>query len=420
MIKRRLVLFLLICLTSISLTLNTLAQSDSSEALPPMVAVTDGVLTLYGFNETPQPLMDVGYLRLVSTAWSPDGTHFAFSIYDEAFQTVQLYLTDTTATPPILLANNLSEFPINFTADNLEVIYIREGNEQGSETVDGFPTLRMDVYTQRLSPNIEPRLIAAFLFGYGCNDISGYPMDIMYDFEAGYTGNPLQFTWTSYGMLYSRTCQGIGINVLNPANSQTFIVDEELARLTLLPDESAVYGVRVPLDFSGTTSLVRVDLSDGALIPVGAGLSPDQLAVGANGAVYFSTRDWLPEQAPLSAEQQTALINRIGLNALPQFALELHHFNPRTLEDTLLYSDTAWGIGRMAEVGEWLYFTVIPAGINWLDTLIAGTIDFSEFAALNEELGTIQPDLYRVPINGGEVELVQENIAVMTLHPANN
>lgn len=418
--KRPVLVCLVVCLTILSFSFNSIAQSESPDSLPPMVAVSDGVLTLYGFHDTPQPLMDVGYLRLVSTAWSPDGMHFAFSVYNETFQSVQLYLTDTDATTPILLATDLSEFPISFTSDNLEVLYLRESTEGGIETIDGFPSLRMDVYTQRLSPEIDPRLIAAFLYGYGCNDISGFPMDVMYDFEVGYTGNPLQFTWTSYGMLYSRTCQGIGINTLNPTTNQTFIVDENLARLTLLPDDSAVYGVRVPDDFSAPTSLVRVDLTDGALIPLGSGTNPDQIAVGGSGMVYFSTRDWLPEPVPLTAEQQNAMIERIGMPSLSQFTLEVYRFDPRTSQDTLLFSDTAWGIGRMAEVNEWLYFTVIPSGINWLDTLVAGTIEFSDVSALDDELATIQPDLYRVSINGGEVELVQANIAFMTLHPTAN
>ena len=391
-----------------------IAQDNAPAQMPAMMAVTDGVLTLYGMSDAPQPIMDIGYLNLISSAWSPNGRFFGFSIYDEATESVQLWATDTQgeSLEPLMLADDIGSSPISFTANNIEILFTREIQLPESEP----PTVQIDVYTIVVSGEAPARLITSFFQVAGCSgfDESPVPMDSVYQSETGLLGNRLVFAWTTYGMIFSRTCLGIGIDLLNPNSGQSTTLHEALTRVVAIPDTATAYGIITPEDFIGANFLVQVNLETRVVLPINVSTSAEQLAVG-DGAIYYATR--ILQASELSDDQVSALQTRTGLMNLPEFLVEIHRYDINARQDIVIHSEVSWGVTRMIERDGWLYFTSIPTGEPWLTTLMAADIDPSTPDTTDAELASVAPNLYRVPVSGGEVELVMMDISTMAVRP---
>lgn len=341
-----------------------------------VAAITNNNLWLYGFPGGPlQVTTDAGrgfvppYYH--SPVWSPDGVGLAFIRVDEDYVSSLMYL-DTTQEPlqPVMLASNLEAgFPVIFNDDGSEVIYVSLGD------ITAQP-YRVNANSIGTLNRAAPRLLGTFQYGVGCGGGSPYPVDRLYNLDAGYGASALLLAVSPFGLLHSINCSGTGAALLNLDTGVDSPLIDTLARAALSPDGLRLAGV------TGTNTdvqrLALYDLQNRSLQELNTQAVPDQIGWSADGAkIYYSVRVSNPARvftADPASPAYTIFINngllQQGETTLPLWDVALRVYDIFTATEQILYTSDAYAIGRIRAAGPYVLFSQIPNMTQWLQGII--------------------------------------------------
>lgn len=402
---------LLLVITALALLGGGLASAQND--LPPLAAITNEQLTLYGFGGGPRVIAPEGGSPFTSLTWSPDGQHLAFLTYGDGGGW-RLLLTDSGGSAPVTLAQSVMYMPPTFSADSARVIYVAESAPDTiTQGGDGIPRMPVRVVSQELRPDAPTELLGTFNFGVGCGGGSPFPMDAIYNMEAGFGGRGLTLVRTDFGILHSLDCAGGGLGLLNPETGESATLAADVSRARLSPDGRQVAAVQ-------GGSLVIIDLASQGSRTVGVSAAPDQIAWGDSSTVFYSVRTLIGAPLPLSGEEAQALAANIGLSAsdIPQYNVAIHRVDLNSGQDTPVYNGPGWAVGRVFASRGSLYFSVIPNGEGWAEAIASGEINFADPRSYIQEQRAVSVTLLRMPLGGGNAVEVASGIGRATLHPS--
>ena len=385
------------------------AQGD----LPPLAAVTNEQLMLYGFSGGPRVVAQEGGAPFTNLVWSPDGPHLAFLTYGDGGGW-RLMLSDSGGSAPVVLSSSASYLPPTFTADGSRVIYALESQPDAiAQGADGIPRTPMRIVSQELRPDAPAEPLGTFEFGVGCGGGSPFPMDAIYNMEAGFGGRGLTLVRTDFGILHSLDCAGGGLGLLNPDTGESVTLAADVSRVRVSPDGRQAAAVR-------GGSLVIFDLASQGSRSIGVSTAPDQIAWGDNNTIFYSVRTLVGAPLPLSGEEAQALAANIGLSAndIPQYNVTIYRVDAGSGQDTPVYDGPGWAVGRMFASRGSLYFSVIPNGEGWVEAIASGEINFSDPRSYIHEQRAVSVTLLRMPLGGGGANEVASGVGRAALHPS--
>ncbi len=133
-----------------------------------------------------------------------------------------------------------------------------------------------------------------------------------------------------------------------------------------------------------------------------------------DGFIYYSTtEDLAPAYPLLSEDEQAELGDYLGIAwdwSLSHQA-QIYRIDPATGTSTLIYqADNVWEISRLNSLNGYLYWDEIPDGTPVIEAFRNGAFDntYNGDDVFNDYL---LPDVYRMPFDGGDAELLAENLA---------
>jgi hypothetical protein len=367
--------------------------------LPPLAAVSNGQLYIYGMG-APVQVTHGSYNHFLSITWSPNGQHLAFTLFD-ANNNLSLMLTDRNGSAPRTVAQNVAHLPPTFTADSQQIIYTIEGApDDPTGEPPGTPMMPLRVMAQGLGADAQPEQVGQLGFGVGCGGGSPYPMDGTYNAEAGFGGSRLIFKQTGHGLVYSTSCTGVGLALLDQGSGESLRLGDNLGRAVLSPDGAQIAAIR-----QGTITLV--DLREGAQRDVPTQHTPDQIAWGDGQTLYYSVRTLLPGPLPVSEQEAEVFTNLFGAPAdiLPQYAVAIQRVDLGSGQESQVYSGPGWAVGRMFQSGGALYFSLVPNGEAWIEALASGEIDLNTREGYLRERQTAAVTMFRLAPGASAVEV---------------
>jgi dipeptidyl aminopeptidase/acylaminoacyl peptidase len=392
---------------------STLAQDAS---LPPLAAVQDGNVWLFGFTDTAQPITDGTARSYSNLVWSSDGNYLAFIARDQDFNANVMLYDRTNGTLTMVEEDSADGFPIQFSFDSSQLFYAKDNPDNGSS--QQFVT---DFYTANLPPVAATTRVGSFNISVGCGGGSPFPADWRYWEEtSGFGGFHLVLEVTPFGLVHSLDCGGWQTGLLNLETGQDVVLGE-ISRVAISPDRTKAAGIT---DLAGDRSnerLVVVDLQTGTITQLETMEPPDQVAWAAQGSsqLFYSTRRETENPIPLTAEQQQQVNTMLGAEtALFGWEVSIHQFDVTFSADTTLYTADAYAIGRMIPAfdGSSLIFSQIPNAGEWLQGITAIDLSAPEsFTRLGE---LVEVQLFRLPLDGGSAELLATNLNQVALNPA--
>lgn len=389
--------------------------------IPVIGGIRDGSVYLFGVSpDGPVQVFQGDDLALPThLKWTPDGQHLLFLAAAPDAAGYRLMMADAQGGAAVQIADNLMYMPVAFLPDG-RVAYAAPGDVGPAQDQSLLPQMTVSIYAQPLEPGAAPERIADIPFGTGCGGGSPFPMDAIYSMDAGFMGNELTLHMTDRGLLHSVSCIGAGLALLDLQTGETTGVGEGLARAAIAPDGSRFAAVNF-LEFPAQAALATVDLATLTVIPVATSATPDQLAWGADGAIFYSVREQLSEPLAIAPEQKQAMVDagRLGPDSqVPRYRVALYRLDPASGAETLLFeTDSAWAIGRLFTAGDAVIFSLIPGAQTWIAGLLATPVDMETRAGFMQEQSMVAPTLYRVPFTGGAPEPVIENILAAVPQP---
>jgi len=397
----------------LSLSLLALAQDTN---LPPLAAVQNNNVWLFGFADAPQQITDGtarGYSDLV---WSSDGSYLAFIARDQDYN-ANLMLYDRASNTLTKVENDIADgFPVGFSFDSSQLFYVKDDPDNGTG-----PDYRMDFYTYDLAPNATPTQVASFAFGVGCGGGSPFPGDWRYTAETGGLGGfHLVLEVTPFGLVHSMDCGGSQTGLLNLQTGEDVSLGQ-MSRAAVSADRTKVAGI---VDLAGTRTnekLVVVDLESRARTELETAGTPDQVAWAAQGSseLFYSTRDVTDRKLALTAEEVERIHTVFGESSLENvLEVSIHHFDLETGADTELYHSEAYAIGRMIPRDSTLLFSQVASAEAWIRAIGMGELDMSDPEKYDQSISLTPLELFSLPLNGGEAELIGADLSQIALYPA--
>ncbi|MFW5748782.1 MAG: TolB family protein [Chloroflexota bacterium] len=337
-----------------------------------------------------------------------NGSRLLYTRYVNGGQAV--HLLDVGSGSQQTLTENAAFLPPAFGRDGA-VYYTEMNNSEITESPTG-PQLGVTIFRFDIG-SAQP--VGEVGVGVGCGGGSPFPMDAAYNIEAGFGGRALTFTDTASGMLYSLNCAGVGLGLVDLETGEIRILSEAISRVTLAPDEARIAGVD---ERSG--QLTVIDLRDGAASTLGNAHPVDQLTWSSDGgAVFYSSRELLPDPLPLSEDEAAAVARTLGLPAdgIPQYNVRIQRISTGGGESTI-FSEPAWAVGRMYSRGGALYFSLISNGEAWVEALASGEIDPLAADSFAQAWQSVVITLLTMPGSGGDVTEIGRNMYLFRLVPA--
>ncbi|MFW5772594.1 MAG: hypothetical protein ACOCZH_04645 [Phototrophicaceae bacterium] len=303
--------------------------------------------------------------------------------------------------------------PPTFSADGSRVIYAIESPDAITQGGDGIPRMPMRVVSQELRPDAPTEPLGTFDFGVGCGGGSPFPMDAIYNMEAGFGGRALTLVRTEFGILHSLDCAGGGLGLLDLDTGESATLAADVSRVRLSPDGRQAAAVR-------GGSLVIFNLANRDNRSIGVSVAPDQIAWGDNSTIFYSVRTLVGAPLPLSSEEAQALAANLGLSAdnIPQYNVAIYRVDLGSGQDSSVYNGPGWAVGRMFASQGSLYFSVIPNGEGWVEAIASGSIDFSDPRSYIQEQRAVSVTLLRIPLGGGSAVEVASGMGRVALHPS--
>ncbi|MFN8371664.1 MAG: hypothetical protein U0694_02140 [Anaerolineae bacterium] len=371
---------------------------------------------------------------LNSLVWSDDGTLLAYLMYDENYQS-RVMVTDGSGQTPQMLETGALEggFPITFTPDG-NILYVQQGV---------FPSDASAPYQSQLmqiAPTVgaQPSVVGTITYSVGCGGGSPYPADWQYtSASGGFGGSFLVLEWTDYGILYSVNCAGFGLALFDPNTGEARALTPDAfsalsdpapqsvyGRARLSADGSAVVGIRSQLGQDLLFTLYTADLATGTITDIPSSHMPEQAGWGPDGSVVYMTREQVSNlTANLTAEQSAALEQVFGGPMdVPAYQTSIYQVNVATGEETQLYSEYAYAVGRMTLTndGRGLLFTTIPNMDAWVAGLVDGSLDVLNDMDGSAQRATVAVNLFLLPLNTGEPAGFVSMIEQFALRPTSS
>lgn len=401
-------------LSILVLLLGTTPTFAQDIAIPPLSAVHNGDVWLYGFADEPLRITDGTAARYTNLVWSPDGNYLAFVALDESFR-ASLWLYNRTGNSLMLVEGEVpAGFPISFTEDSRELLFLNDSTPPGSE-----PGNPMGVYTYDVAGGTSRTQLATIDLGEGCGGGSSFAGDWRYwDETEGLGGFGQVLELTAYGLVYSRDC-GYSTTLLNVESGEEFSLGS-ITRASLSTDRTTLAGITYQRGDRTNERLVVVNLETRETTPLETSDIPDQVAWGASGELFYSTRQ-MSDRMIISSEEELERINAIlGPSGQAHvWEVSIHRFDLATHEDTQVYAADAYAVGRMsvADNGS-LIFSQVANAEAWLREIGEGRLDTSDPIRFQESVELVPVQLFILPIDGGQPELLGDDLRKAALHPA--
>jgi hypothetical protein len=352
---------------------------------------------------------------LAGLAWSPDGSRLAY-----INRAGELRVVDAAGVAVQTLATGVSYLPPTFSTDGQAIYYATEGESLGvgEGSANARPSSAMTVNAVNITSGVST-VIGEFPFQVGCGGGSPYPMDALYSTGAGFMGNALTFAVTEFGLLHSVDCDGTGLGLFDLTNGQDLLlIPDGFGRAVVSPSGTQVAGVAYNENMQAAEIQV-LDIATGSVAVLASSISGlDQLGWGDDGSVYYSTRTTegaLPLQ--LTGEERAAFEAFYGSpDQIPGYTVTVNRIDPNGTVSQLL-SGPGWAITNLFASGDWLYFNQIPTGEAWVYGVARGEIDPTTEAGGQAERSAVAPLLVRIPVTGGESEVVGGGVLLGAVRP---
>jgi hypothetical protein len=391
----------------IALLLTVWCASTAAQTDRPIATIMDGNLWLYSIDGifARQVTSSGGYSNPV---WSPDGTLLAYTGNPDGAG-VKLYLVDQAGLgTPVVLANGLNTpFPISFTPDSSQVVY--------AQVADGGNTVpqRIDVFAVAPRAGAPPLRLGTFDYRGGCGGGGTIdPSEFRYSAE---TNQPLGYNtpvmhMTAFGLLHSTSCLD---------DNQLVVLDVNTGTVAPLPVRGDAF-----VSTDGTIIVVpgadRLNLISDPTRPITEiriSGTPDRIGFGGEGDIYYSTRAFVA-QTPMPAD----IRDRVGevLYLMPlSYEISLFRFNLRNGVNERLYTESAYGIGRLGGTfdGETLIFSQIPNPDFWVNALAQGTLSLDEIDGAGF-YDFVDTEIYALNLADKSVQPIADGWRWLAVNPA--
>lgn len=374
--------------------------------LPPSAYITEEGLVI---EAGARRVIGGGMTEFSHLTWHQNGRFLLFQRDSGG----QIILYDDATGEARTLTTTGGFLPAAFTRDGASVIYTADPAHDRIVETGGRPMLPVTVYRAAIDGGAVDAL-GEVMVGVGCGGGFTFPMDAVYNKEAGFGGRGLIMADTPHGLLYSTSCTGVGLALFDTASGESRGVGDAFSRPQLSPD-----GGRVLAANEGG-GLVIVNLADDGQQTVNTGAPVDQIAWNADGgAIFYSTRALSAEPLPLSAEEAGAVANALGLppDGVPQYQVSLRRVDLASGAETVIFSEPAWAIGRMTGVGGAVVFSVISNGETWVEALANGTVDPFAPDSFGQAWRSVEITALRVPEGGGDAVALARGAYQITLRP---
>lgn len=396
-------------------------------------AVIDGELVIVNADGTTVTVnTDAQARSLFNLRWSPDGTKLAYFAQDAQFNT-QIYIADTATGESFSFPHEPLEvaFPLVWLADGRLLYAAQPDYSQVTAMGMTVPVRLFAAYAQE-GGNSE--LFTVINVGVGCGGGSPYPSDWRYSEETGFGGSPQFLALTDYGLLYTPSCGGAGLELLdlNTGNVITLVSGEYsgtegvIGRAALSPDGTQLAAVR---SIFGTDTLdnrvVLIRLPDAEITELPSAADVDQVAWSADGsAIYYSTRTLTGNLADtLTDEGLNRLASALYYPSVdqvdvPAYEAALHRYDLATGEDAILHTAPAWSFARIREMADGSVVFSQVAGLEaWVAAIADGSLDLTNPSGIQIDTRAYTPvDVYQVRAGESAVQ-VAANAAQITFAP---
>lgn len=343
---------------------------DAQDEAFVMAVVAEGQLVITG-DGTPI-IVDIPLEHgVMGFAWRDDGAQLA--VMTSADNGLKLYLVDATNGEwRQLNTPYLEAFTPTFTEAGA-LLYVAEGDNR---VLDPDVPYRARLMQDDLSGG-EAVEIGRFELILACEGGAVFAPVLAYWFETGFGANAPMLRETPHGILHSRSCGGEGYALFDIATGEDRILAEDLARGVLSAEENTLTALQVTFNPPDHTyALVQVDLATGVINAIETAHQPEQIGVGADGAIYYSSVIAAYDVADDLSEDELETLLDSGVFyqplTLPTREMALYRLDA-TGEETLLYQNTVYAIARIHEVrnGAIVFSEVANIG-GLVESILAG------------------------------------------------
>lgn len=141
---------------------------------------------------------------------------------------------------------------------------------------------------------------------------------------------------------------------------------------------------------------------------------------GDDGFLYVASSSQMDPSYPLLTDDEKAALReafQISWNWDQSQHAQLQRVDPESGEGTILHSaDHVWAFTRITTLDGYLYWSQIPDGTEFIEMFRNGEFDGGYYT--NRVPDQVLPDVYRMPLDGGNIELVAEQLQRFMLLPS--
>ncbi len=322
-----------------------------------------GPTNYYPYHE---PLRNYANLR-----WSPDGSTLAFT----EGQNGTLYIAHSGQPPQAAAQKIAPEFPPFWSADGQTLGYATA--VQPAPTSAGQDNYAIE--TVALSGGAPKRLLT-FSSQTGCGGGGFGPAEAAYMQDNGYIGNHLTLAPVVDGYLYSESCLGIGLGLID-TNGHVIWSQSDLGRAALSPDGKQLIAIQISTKGAapGPVGLVKVDLATGKETALKTKPNVDQIGwSGDNTTILYST---VKPDKTLTAKDPNSKVGQAAIgfwppspNQMRTYVVSLWKMPAEGGDSAELAQSEGRGIGSIGGTsdGPNAIFTAIDSLAAMVDAINAG------------------------------------------------
>ena len=378
---------------------------SAQRAVPPIVAITDGNVWLYGFSGSKEPITTTGGYD--QPFWNADGSLMGFTGDSPNGGGHTLFVSDLTDRPLTQLASGLSPlFPAGFTPDGSQLVYALAA--QGSSLIE--------VYSFAPQAGAAPTQLGTFNYNGNCSagDAIPLPSDRAYALDLsdgfGASGHNGVLAMTPFGLLHDTHCAKLDLWLMSPQTGRDVQLFASADAVFVSPEQARVI-VR-----QGNT-LTFVNSEKGPYTQIQPAAQPDQVGFGLPGSneIFYSTRT-ATGATPLPDGVADAL-GSVFFQMPTSYEVSLHRFSLRTGIDEVLYSAPAFGIGKIALTadGGTLIFSQTPNPDAWVQALAEKRMTVDQLAQGTSPLA--QTEIFALSLVDKSARKIGQNWTQMALNP---